>query len=451
MDPDFDPQHATRADLRAALAARAALIAAQQATISALQGQVAALQQRRGSSGGKAMPGTKPAAATPSKARGRPRKRRPHGFARRRAQPTARVVHAAAQCPDCGTRLLGGWVHRRRAVRELPVAPVPAGEPVLRARTCPLCRTRVLPSDPLAGVVAGQQRRGVRLVRLIVTLREEARVPFGVIPWYLRTVHQLTLSTGAIVAACGRVAERGRAAVVQLREQMRGRPVVHADETGGRQNGVHGYVWTCCTPTARFCTGGTRDGPMVDAVLGETFAGVVGTDFSVGYQHAPGCKQKCWAHLRRDIHDLTVLYPDDAVLRCWAKRVKQRSDGAVAFAGGDARARRRAQRRYEGRRLARCQPCRDDRTAVQATRCRRIQRHLPERFVFVADPALPPDNNAAERSLRQLVTSRKLSGGTRSDAGTDTKMVTASLFGTWRARGHDPWQACQQLLASPPV
>ena len=70
---------------------------------------------------------------------------------------------------------------------------------------------------------------------------------------------------------------------------------------------------------------------------------------------------------------------------------------------------------------------------------------------------MPSDNNAAERSLRHLVISRKISGGTRSDQGTDSKpvpspvegMTLASLFGTWRARGLDPLLECRRLLTSP--
>ena len=69
--------------------------------------------------------------------------------------------------------------------------------------------------------------------------------------------------------------------------------------------------------------------------------------------------------------------------------------------------------------------------------------------VFVAHPAVPADNNAAERSLRHLVTSRKISGGTRSQQGTNSKMALASLFGTWRATGLNPFLNCRQLLISP--
>jgi transposase len=71
----------------------------------------------------------------------------------------------------------------------------------------------------------------------------------------------------------------------------------------------------------------------------------------------------------------------------------------------------------------------------------------PLLFVFVEDPAVPPTNNAAERSLRHLVTCRKVSGGTRSAAGTTARMTLASL----RAQGRDPLALCRQLLAAPQV
>ena len=69
--------------------------------------------------------------------------------------------------------------------------------------------------------------------------------------------------------------------------------------------------------------------------------------------------------------------------------------------------------------LARCRPFLDDPLAVQGKLYRRIERFIKELFkelfVFVAEPDVPSENNAAERSLRHLVTSRKISGGTRSD------------------------------------
>ena len=134
--------------------------------------------------GGKGTPGTKPAAQTRSKATGTPRKRRPHRFARRRSPtPTRRVTHAAAHCPHCGTRLLGGWVQRRREVIDLPVVPVEVVEHLILARQCPLCDRQVLPAVDLGAAVAGKQRLGARLLSLIATLREDGRLPFATIRW----------------------------------------------------------------------------------------------------------------------------------------------------------------------------------------------------------------------------------------------------------------------------
>ena len=48
-------------------------------------------------------------------------------------------------------------------------------------------------------------------------------------------------------------------------------------------------------------------------------------------------------------------------------------------------------------------------------------------------------------------TGGKVSGGTRSADGTETKMTLASLFGTWRALGLNPLEQCRALLAAPQV
>jgi hypothetical protein len=151
----------------------------------------------------------------------------------------------------------------------------------------------------------------------------------------------------------------------------------------------------------------------------------------------------------RDIHDLSAQHPADAALRRWARRVHRVYARAQAYASPRERERVRAMRRFEAQLLRVCQPFLADDQAPQRTLCARIERHLAELFVFVAHPAVPSDNNAAERSLRHLVTSRKISGGTRSDQGTATKMALSTLFGTWRAQGLDPLLACRLLLTQP--
>src|SRR5688500_3405077 len=137
---DSDLTTASRADLLVLITTLRQTVAEQQTVIASLQQRVQDLERRLGSGGDKGMPGTKPAADARSKASGRPRRRRPHGFARRRCPlPTRQVVHATDHCPQCGTRLLGGWEQRRREVIELPVAPAEVVAHIVMARTCPVC------------------------------------------------------------------------------------------------------------------------------------------------------------------------------------------------------------------------------------------------------------------------------------------------------------------------
>ncbi len=425
-----------------------AVVAEQKATIAQLQQRVEALDARLNKRGSPGMPGNKPPSDQQAP-RKKTRKRRPHGFARMRMAPTQRVEHALEVCPDCGTHLVGGWVQRTREVIEIPVVPVEVTEHVFVARVCPVCERRRVPKVALNGVVMGQQRWGVNLVSLMVTLREEGRLPLRTIQWYLKTVHQLHLSVGSIVRVIHGAAQQAQQAVAEVLERIRASPVVHADETGWRQDGANGYVWTFSTPTERYFLRRGRDKGVVDEVLGESFGGVLVSDFYAAYNHYPGLKQRCWAHLLRDIHDLKVLCPEDAGLAQWAESVHRLYAEAKALATPEAKQRRLAQLRLEEKLLALCRPFLNDPLAVQSKLCRRIERFIKELLVFVADPAVPPDNNAAERSLRHLVTSRKISGGTRSDQGTSSKMALASLFGTWRARGLNPFLQCRQLLTSP--
>lgn len=175
------------------------IIADLHATVTRLEAQVTALTARvgtliaaleavtrtdagTGSRRAQGMPGLKPADALVPAPK-RERKRREQAFTRQRMEPTAQRVHALERCPTCGERLTGGSVKWRREVIELPVVPAVVTEHLFVERRCSHCRTRHTPPVDLVGEVVGKQRFGVGLVSLIVTLREEGRLPLGTIQW----------------------------------------------------------------------------------------------------------------------------------------------------------------------------------------------------------------------------------------------------------------------------
>jgi transposase len=168
-----------------------------------------------------------------------------------------------------------------------------------------------------------------------------------------------------------------------------------------------------------------------------------------------GLHQRCWVHYLRDVHELKEKSPHDEQLLQWAADVKAIYEQAVTWAeqGPDAQlsprqqqqARVQQQHAFEQQLLALCHPYVGS-SAPQHTLCERVQRFLPELFVFVAVPGVPAHNNLAERSVRPLVVARKISGGTRSPRGSQTRMGLASLFGTWMAQHLNPFQQCLATL-----
>ncbi len=79
----------------------------------------------------------------------------------------------------------------------------------------------------------------------------------------------------------------------------------------------------------------------------------------------------------------------------------------------------------------------------------RLLRHQGELFTFVRRDDVPADNNGAERGVCPVVVARKISGGSRSDQGSATRMVLTSLAETWRAQGLNPLDEFRRLLQSP--
>lgn len=214
---------------------------------------------------------------------------------------------------------------------------------------------------------------------------------------------------------------------------------------GGRRDaGRNGYVWTCSTPEQRLFQYGSRAKAMLATILGEAFAGVLVSDFYGAYTSHEGLHQYCWAHLVRDIHDLTMQHPDDPAVQGWAVTMEALFARARAGATGSREARWAVRTEVQtAAKLVRAPGSAHD---VPHRKLRvRILKHRESLFVFVTDPVVPPTNNAAERSLRPLVVARKISGGTRSATGTTTKLTLASLFGTWRAQGINPYLACRDL------
>ncbi|MEI8167282.1 MAG: IS66 family transposase [Chloroflexales bacterium] len=432
-----------------------ALVLALQAELVAAREEIAALRAELGKKGGP--PSWVKANASPREHQ--PRKTRAQGASRPCVADAARVEHAVDVCPDCGHALRDGWAYSSRESLIFPREPVRVVRHVCVARWCGVCGHAVVGRpDPVAHGLVGKHRLDARGMSLIACWHTLCRLPLRVIQQLLQQLYACALSVGELRYVLDAVAAAGEADYTRLRDEIRGSPVVHADETGWRENGKNGYVWTAVTDAVRyFERHGTRSGAVPTALLGEDFCGVVVCDGYKGYDPLTCQLQRCWVHLLRHGHEITTRHPDAADAHAWVAGVRAIYDAAKALVATPGYAalpdaeRQAYALAYQQRLRAHAQPALTSAIKEQANLAKYLTRYSNELFVFVEHPAVPSENNPAERAIRPLVITRKVCGGTRSARGSRTKMILTSLLHTLQLRGLNPIAALEQLLLGTPL
>lgn len=435
------------------------IIFKQQDQIKALKAQIAELRSRINTQGPREKEKL-PSWVKPNvkRKRTKTRKHRKQSFGRKLDTPTKQVFHSHDFCPGCGGHLGSPAVSYTRQVVDIAPVPVEVTEHVVFKRWCANCHKRVAPKLNLTGAIIGQQRFGVRVMSMVAMFKEAFRQPVETIQSYFEILHDVHLSRGEIIALLHKTALIGKPTYERLLTQLRKSPSIHADETGGRENGVNGYTWNFNTDRIKFLLyRHSRSRLVVEEVLSDKFEGILVTDFYAAYNTYCGFHQRCWVHYLRDMKSLLEEYPNDKQLKKWSRNVHALYVQAKAWSGPDPtlpegikeQIRITKQREFEDKLKSLCAPWMMQEVPMSTLSARAI-KFLPEMFTFIRFEGVSSDNNSAERSVRHTVISRKISGGTRSARGSETKSILSSLFGTWKLQGLNPLNQCQLLLASCP-
>ena len=354
-------------------------------------------------------------------------------------------LSAPSHCPGCGEALhTHQW--RSRTVLDLPPVAVQRVVYVLEVKRCPRCGRTVQARPP--GVLP-KALFGNGLLAHVLMQHYRYGAPMGTV------ARQLGLHAGSLLRAMHQVAGRLAAVIPRLQAAYRRAPVRHADETGWRRDGSGGYAWLFNTTTlSLFRLRPTRAASVVRETLGKRrLSGVLVVDRYGGYNRAPCRIQYCYAHLLRDVQDLEKKFPNDAEVRRFVATLAPLLADAIRLR---SRVRnRRKFRRQAGRLRRRIEavvnaPARHP--AVQTLQD--LFREKADRlYHWTRDPAIPADNNHAERDLRPLVIARKVSFGSQSEKGARTREILLSVVHTLAKRTADPHgrlMACLDTLASNP-
>lgn len=324
------------------------------------------------------------------------------------------------RCDCCGKRLWGSDANpRRHQVTELPPIEPTVEEWQLHALSCSDCGATTRATLP-DGIPAGAF--GPRMQALVAVCSGVYRMSKRGIQDFMSDVCGIKMSLGAVSKLEQRTAKAIAQPVAEAHEHVRNAPVVHADETGWRENKSKAWLWLAATTTvAVFLIRARRTTEVAKELLGAAFAGLLVTDRFGSYNFVEAVRrQACWSHLLRDVEAFRAFG------RTGERLADEIQDAARTLIRYYHRVRDGTMSRDEFRRkakrhrrviLAALHRGRGYARSEVAGVCKEIYKLRDALFTFVDHEGVKPTNNHAEQLVRHAVIWRKVSFGTDSANG----------------------------------
>jgi len=342
------------------------------------------------------------------------------------------------RCPQCG----GPLEHRGTESRSvIDMAPLQAQKTlyIVPKQYCPHCRRAFQPHPP--GVLP-KTLFGNQLIATAATMHYLHGVPMG------RICEQVGVGLGALIKIFHRVAKLFSSIPNRLIEQYRQAPVKHADETRWPNDGHQGYVWLFATiKISIFLFRETRSSSVPREVFGkDPLPGTLVVDRYHAYNKAPCLLQYCYAHLLRNVQDLEKEFPENQEVRNFVNLLASLLASAMNLRSlpiPDAQF-------YERTKEVKSQILKAVHDGAQHLAIRRIQEIFHENeqrlYRWADDRQIPADNNLAERDLRPSVIARKVSFGSQSKAGANTRSILMTVLHTLKKQISDPCSTLKTAL-----
>jgi transposase len=305
---------------------------------------------------------------------------------------------------------------------ELIAQPIKITEHRSRACFCQQCQREFVKPVPRQVRKAGLT--GPRLTALVGYLKGVCHASFSTIRHYLRDVLGITISRGQLLKICGKVSRSLDSAYEELLAALPGQARANVDETGHKENGQGLWTWCFRAPLfTLFKIDPSRGSEVLVEVLGTEFAGVLGCDYFSAYRKYMRLNQNvlvqfCLAHLIRDVKFL-VEHPHPKN-RAYGQRVlKHLRELFAVFHRREkmSHARFLAALDDQGLTVESEAIYRVPNTPEAQNLANRFRKHGESYLRFITTPDIEPTNNLAEQAIRFVVIDRRITQGTRGEAG----------------------------------
>lgn len=269
------------------------------------------------------------------------------------------------------------------------------------------------------------------------TLMKQAGMTFGTISSFATHTLGVPLTESGALGLVNRVTDALTGTYNDIAEQLPEQAALNGDETGWKVLGQNCYIWCFCNRhLVYYHPDYRRSSEVIEQILGKDFAGVVMCDFYGAY-NCVDKTQRCLVHLLRDIGKEREVLSDSKLL--------ERFDQAVRdFINEGLRVKAMPHGIPKDEEIKKLEKKLDKITRMQVTKgtgetlVKRIARYRDELIRFVTHPGVEFHNNRAERQLRPMVISRKISFGNNTDRGALRHCILNSVVETCRLQQIDP-------------
>jgi transposase len=368
------------------------------------------------------------------------------GHGRKTAQriDQEKEVHLS-HCPHCQAELEGNNTFYERIVEDiqLPIKTVVTKYQIQR-QWCSHCQKEVHgePEGTLPHF-----RFGLNLIIWILFQKYQLRLPLSLIVASLKEQYDFKISEGGIQGILHQMNTRFGPRYQELIEEIKQSQVKHADETGWRIGGQNAWCWLFSSQKSILYTiEDTRGKAVPEKILGEKPRGVLVRDDYGGYKKLNMEQQSCWAHLLRNSREPLKKKGASEEMKKLDQILKAMFLELDASLKNDSLKKRK--KLYPSY-LAKLQAIIDQKySCLEAKKIQvRISNQNANLITALLHNNVPLTNNEAERNIRKMVVTRKISGGSRSNEGARTQAVNLSIVKTLSLKKESLISSLRELLS----
>jgi transposase len=289
----------------------------------------------------------------------------------------------------------------------------------------------------------------------VAFLKGACHASFSTIRKFLRDVAGLTMSRGQLAKLVRKVRTSLQGTYDALLAALPGEACLNVDETGHPDQGDR--LWTWCFRASLYTVfriDPSRGSDVLQEVLGREFDGLLGCDYFSAYRKYMkdfGIKvQFCLAHVIRDVKFL-VEHPK-AANRRYGKMLLEhlrKLFGVIhrrdTFASEASFRRTLAAARND---LVADAVMEMANTREAANLAERFFQHVDSYFRFITEPDIEPTNKVAERAIRFVAIHRRLTQGTRGEAGQHWCERIGTVIATCGQQGRSVFSFLCQAVAA---